>query len=171
MKLTLVILFTCFSSYSQVVSDKIITKNLICLQQADDDYIMNQASSVAFSLYMKTDLCSLLEAKSTPSTDNFNANLYIELDKVLHIVPVEDYYNALIPVAIHHNKKEDKIFIVEFQMMSYIKTTGYNYLILDFRKQNKLNYTELDGASPLKNMQAIFNNYIRSKYKVKSIEW
>lgn len=172
MKLILIALLLSVSSYAQVVTDKIITKNLVCLQQTNDDYlVLRQSVPNTFSLYLKTDLCSLLEAKSTPSQHNFDANLYIELNEGLHSIPVEDYYNALIPIAIHHSEKQDKVFIVEFQMMSHIKTERYVYVILDLRQANKLNYTELDGTLPLKNIQAIFSNYIRSKYKVKSVAW
>jgi len=76
-----------------------------------------------------------------------------------------DETNAIkFPITVSHEKDNPKVMIIELDMVNFISTRGYTYLIIDLRDGNAIRYAEFSERLPVKDLQPEFKKYKESKY-------
>jgi len=168
--LLFLIYFISLSSHSQIISHSIEKTQLTCLEVNEDNYVFYKSvSGPAFSLYIKNDHCDMLELKTQQTPVALTGNIYLEVNGKLLDMKLDDTHNIMFPVSIHYEKSNPDVLIVEMDMVNFISTRGYNYLILDLRDSKTLRYAEFTEKMSLKKYEPVFTKYRQSKYETITI--
>lgn len=172
MKYITLLFLICFTSLSraQMVSDSIEKTQLTCLEVNEDNYILyRNYPGPDFSLYIKNDHCDLLELKTQKTQVNLTSNIYLEVNGKLLDLGLNETHNIMFPVSIHYEKYNPDVFIVEMDMVNFISTRGYTYLIIDLQDSKTLRYAEFTERLSLKKYEPVFKKFRQSKYETITI--
>lgn len=174
MKYTPLLFIFCFFNFNlqaQVIRTTINESTpLTCLEVDEDNYILYKNTiGHAFNFYIKNEYCDLLEIKKQETQLLLTGNVYIEINSKLFDLGIDKTYALKFPISISYEKDNPKLIIIELDMVNFISTRGYTYLIIDLRDDKSIQYAEFKEKLPVKELQPAFKKYRKSKYPITTI--
>lgn len=168
--LQFIICFFTLTTQAQIVRKTINTTQLACLEKGEDNYIVykNQAGA-AFSLYIKNEYCDLLKIKMQQSAIKPMGNICLETNGRIIDLGLDETHNIMFPTSVSYETGNPNVVILEMDMVSFIATQGYTYLVIDLRDKNIIRYAEFSEKLSVKNLTPAFKKYRDSKYNVTTV--
>ena len=165
-----ILLINSINIYSQA-EYKVNDKDLKCLQYLNSDNTYLKYSSELnpyFSLIIKSDICDKLQLQKEFLKTDFEGSVYLKFNDSLYSLQTDLDYRIYNPANVYVDDTE-KLFIIEFQIISFISMFEYHFLILDFRNNKEIRFTEISTSRVKNNIKKLFKNYKRDKFAIKNI--
>ena len=174
MKYTAILFIVYFSNLNlqaQVIRNSINNSTqLSCLEIGDDNYIFYKNTiGQAFNFYIKNEYCDLLKLKKQETQLLLTGNVYIEINGKPFDLGMDQTYAIKFPVSISYEKDNPKVMILELDMVNFISTRGYTYLIIDLQDDKVIRFAEIKEKLSVKNLYLAFKKYRKSKYPITTI--
>jgi len=169
--LLFIIYFSNLNLQAQVIRNSINNSTqLTCLKIGDDNYIFYKNTiGQTFNFYIKNEYCDLLKIKKQETQLLLTGNVYIEINGKPFDLRMDQTYAIKFPISISHEKNNPKVIIMELDMVNFVSTRGYTYLIIDLRDDKAIRYAEFEEKLSVKNLNPAFKKYKKSKYPITTI--
>jgi hypothetical protein len=164
------ICFFSFAMQAQVIQTTISTAQLNCLEKGEDNYIVyKNDTGTDFSFYIKTDYCGLLKLKMQHSIVNITGNVCINTNGRMVDLGLDESYTVMFPISVSYETDSPNVVIIEMDMVNFVSTRGYTYLVIDMRDRGIIRYAKFSEKLLVKNLKPAFKKYKELKYPVITI--
>jgi hypothetical protein len=164
------LLLVSIDSYAQVVKTTIDVKQLSGVAVGEDEYIVyNNVKGTAFSLYLKSDVCSNLGIDVTPTDLNLKDTANVLYKGRLLNLGLDATHAIMYPLGVYYKKENPNLVVLELDMFNFISTRGYNYIVLEFKDNGSLNFTEFSENKLIKDFNQVFKKYKQGGLEITTV--